>query len=625
MNSLIISALLTFGKKVYSAFQNSWIYAILNKIYSSISSSWHNSYIMNKIKGLGEKDAEKESFLYKIVHFPFWILEKIGEKAGKFLNDAYENSFILKSLISFLDNALSLNTRFYGLILLSFALSRQIIAFSASTKLIAVTVFGAVLLLLDFNITDFFSESKVIKFVLSAVGFSDISWDFYKKENVKKPIAFVLAILVGLAGGILSFKSFIFAVMPFMAIVGLILVLEYPIVGIFGSAFSAPFIPTMLLAGLTIYTSLCFSFYKIRQNDYKWNFGSVGTGLGFFLVFMLISSIFSFSRTKSVLVWGLYLIFVGYYFVITNAVKTEKQLYSIIKIFVLAGFFVSIYGIAQYIFGWNTSNAWIDEEMFENATMRAYSTMENPNVLGEYLLLLIPLSAFLMLKSSFKSLEKWFWTATLLTGTLCMIFTQSRGCWIGLFVSLVVFVTFYNGKLWGLLPLIFLALPFVLPQTMIDRFLSVGNLEDSSTSYRVFIWLGTLSMLYDFWLGGIGMGEGAFRTVYPFYSYSAIIAPHSHNLYLQLLVEGGIFALLIFLITIITYIKKTSMVFSENGKKSFKGLFSLICVSAVLGFLVQSMFDYTFYNYRMMSMFFMLIAFSDSAGNIKEVKEVEGN
>ena len=248
--------------------------------------------------------------------------------------------------------------------------------------------------------------------------------------------------------------------------------------------------------------------------------------------------------------------------------------------------------------------------------------MENPNVLGEYLLLAIPLSIFLVLNSGFKTLEKWFFMGTAAAGTLCMILTQSRGCWIGLFVTAVIFVTFYNGRLWGLLPFAILALPFILPQTMIDRFMSVGNLEDSSTSYRVFIWLGTISMLRDFWIGGIGMGEGAFRSVYPFYSYNSIIAPHSHNLYLQLLTEGGIGALIIFLIVIAVYLKKMSVTFSEKGKNSKDGIFALTSICAVLGFLVQSMFDYTFYNYRMMSMFFMVIALSCCLWNFKEVKDV---
>ena len=57
---------------------------------------------------------------------------------------------------------------------------------------------------------------------------------------------------------------------------------------------------------------------------------------------------------------------------------------------------------------------------------------------------------------------------------------------------------------------------FIIPQTIVDRIMSVGNMEDSSTSYRVYIWMGTLGMMKHYWLGGIGMGEAAFSQVLSF-------------------------------------------------------------------------------------------------------------
>ena len=625
MNSVIISAISGFGRKFCHYFKHSTIYRLVDKIHSATSKSWKNSVIIGKIKGLGSKDAEKKSLLYRIVHFPFSIFEKISKKHGEAIAASAKNSFVFKGIFSFLNSALSLNTKFYATLLVSAAIFRMIATFSVSYKLIALTVFGILTFFTNYNVTDFFAESKVVKFLLSLVGFSDISFEIYDKENVKKPLSIILAFIVGAISGILSVKSLFFAVLPFAALVGAALVLKYPVSGVFFSVFAAPFVPTMLLAALVVYTSLCFIFETLQKGDFKWHIESVGTGLGLFLILMLLSSIFSFNAKTSILVWGLYLIFVGFYFIIINAVTTRKQLYSIIRLFVIAGLLVSLYGVLQYVFGWNTSNAWIDEDMFEDATMRAYSTMENPNVLGEYLLFVIPLSVFLMLNKGAKWLEKFFWFATAAVCALCMIFTQSRGCWIGLFAAFAIFITFYNGKLWGLLPFAILALPFVLPQTMIDRFMSVGNLEDSSTSYRVFIWLGSLAMMKDFWIGGIGMGEGAFRMLYPFYSYNTVIAPHSHNLYLQFLVEGGICTLLIFVVTLIIYFKKTSMQFSKYGKESKDGVFALICVSAMAGFLIQSMFDYTFYNYRMMAMFFMIMALSVSMEKMKEADSIEGN
>ena len=304
----------------------------------------------------------------------------------------------------------------------------------------------------------------------------------------------------------------------------------------------------------------------------------------------------------------MYFVFMSFYFVVINTVNTKKQLYALLKIFVIAGAFVALYGVMQYVFGWNTSNAWIDETMFENDTMRVYSTLENPNVLGEYLLLVLPISAVFMCKFRVKEFSKWVYMGITALLFLCLILTQSRGCWLGFMLAAVIFVTFSNGKLWGLLPVALAIIPFIIPQTIVDRLMSIGNMDDSSTSYRVFIWFGTLAMLKHFWIGGIGMGEKAFNSVYPFYSYNAIIAPHSHNLFLQLITESGISALMIFLVTMVVFVVKMGIVYMRDKKTSFNSLAALAFISGLAGFLLQSMFDYTFYNYRVMAMFFMFMA-----------------
>ena len=167
-----------------------------------------------------------------------------------------------------------------------------------------------------------------------------------------------------------------------------------------------------------------------------------------------------------------------------------------------------------------------------------------------------------------------------------------------------------------------LILPFFLPETIIERIMSIGDMSDSSTSYRVYIWYGTVDMLRTYFVGGIGMGEGAFRTVYPFYSYDAIIAPHSHNLYLQFLVEAGIGALLLFIGLIIAFVKDCAKTCKKNIKDSYGYLTALALASGVAGFLLQSMFDYTFYNYRMMAMFIMYLSFGAVLKSLEEENEV---
>ena len=148
---------------------------------------------------------------------------------------------------------------------------------------------------------------------------------------------------------------------------------------------------------------------------------------------------------------------------------------------------------------------------------------------------------------------------------------------------------------------------FVLPATVIERFSSIGNLTDASTSYRVYIWMGTLSMLKDYWLCGIGPGTEAFNRVYPAYSYNSIVAPHSHNLFLQIVCDAGIAALLIFIIVLFVYFRTMCAALSREERWTSR-VFQIAFTSGVLGFLVQAMTDYSFYNYRVMFLFWSYLA-----------------
>ncbi len=619
MNSVIISSICAFFTGCWGLFRKSGIYALIDRIYTAFSYWWKDSCIMNFVK----KDTGirfGSSILYRIVRLPFAAAEAVGRVLGGRLDKQIELSIILNLVRDYMNNILALNTRFLG-VMLVFGAAVNIVT-ELSSAAIAVGVIGILLAAVNYNITDFLQESRLVGFCQSAVGFKGIDWKFYRSEAVAKTHTLILAALSGCVSGVLVSVSPIIASALPIGVAGMSVILCYPIVGVFAAVAAAPFVPTMILAGLCFLTFGAQLIKSLIEKDFKWRVDGIGTGLGLFLIFMLAASLFSFNVLKSVMVWGMYLIFVGFYFVIINTIKTKEQLYNLLKVFAVLGFLVSLYGILQYVFGWTTANAWIDEQMFEEATMRVYSTMENPNVLGEYLLLLIPVSAVFMLKKESEWLERCVYGGIFLTSALCMILTQSRGCWLGLILAVMIFVTFYNGKLWGLLPVVLLALPFIMPEAMIDRMMSVGNLEDSSTSYRVFIWRGSFEMLRDFWLGGIGMGEGAFRNVYPLYSFNGIVAPHSHNTYLQLWVEAGIIAPIIFVIIMAVLIKKLWHSYKNFGKGTSDSLVPLAIGSGVIGFLLQSMFDYTFYNYRMMAMFFMIVAIGSAFSHISKGAEI---
>ena len=126
--------------------------------------------------------------------------------------------------------------------------------------------------------------------------------------------------------------------------------------------------------------------------------------------------------------WAFSPVFVLSALAVENAVTSKRELNVLVLGMVAAGVIVSLYGFYQYIFGADGSAAWTDDDMFSSISTRVYSTLQNPNVLSEYLLLIIPLSAACLFTAK-GILKKGFFLCTTGIMCVCMILTFSRaGC-----------------------------------------------------------------------------------------------------------------------------------------------------------------------------------------------------
>lgn len=388
-----------------------------------------------------------------------------------------------------------------------------------------------------------------------------------------------------------------------------------PMIWLSLTVFLTPFLPTMVCIAMVIFTGLSL-FLKLMLNPgLKLKYFKANMWVLLFILVIAVSAVTSISLEESYKIALVMCAFAMSYFVIINTVETKKQLKFLLYLFVIAAALSAVFGIYQYIYGDVYSQAWLDSEMFEDIKMRVYSTFENPNVYGEYLILVIPIAVGLMWT------EKGFWKKLFLLGivgitTLAMVLTFSRGCWLGILFALALLAIMIDRRfiLLGIVAL--LAMPFVLPETIINRFMSIGDMSDSSTSYRVYIWMGTLAMLKDYWFCGVGLGETSYNTIYPLYSYNNIEAPHSHNLYLQFVSQFGIIGLITFLGMVYNFYKDTTIKMLKKKDILLAGI-----VAGMTGFFLEGMFDYTWYNYRVILIFWMVIAFGIVATKLEEKEE----
>lgn len=384
---------------------------------------------------------------------------------------------------------------------------------------------------------------------------------------------------------------------------------------------AAPVLPTMAVIGLAAVGYCALALALARDRERKLVYAPVNRFILLYAAIYLGATFTSVTPRGSLFHGVLMVFFILFALVVENNLTSWKQVEGLVFVMVLVGGGVALLGIGQYVFGVSGASAWLDSDMFDSISTRVYSTLQNPNVLAEYLLLIIPLGGAMLLSARDNRVRAVTFVCCGLM-CLCMVLTFSRGGWLGLLLAGGIFVVLLKPRLMLLLPFALIVLYFALPETVINRFVSIGDLQDGSTSYRVSIWMGTLAMLKDYWLCGVGPGTAAFNLVYPAYSYNTATAQHGHNLYLQILCDGGVCAFVVFVAVIFVFCRMICGALSRS--KSWRSRYYLAAaISGVGGFLVQSMTDYTFYNYRVALLFWMILGLGAVFARLSE-EEAQG-
>lgn len=377
----------------------------------------------------------------------------------------------------------------------------------------------------------------------------------------------------------------------------------------------APLLETMQILALVMATILSFLLKILLEENFKFRYTPINIWVVCFVIIYALSAINSFSVATSLKIALLIISFILFYFVIINSIENEKQLENMVKILVAVGLIVAIYGIYQYLFdGGFDSSLYVDKEKFEDIGARVSGTFDNPNVMGEYLLLIIPLAMTYFFKSN-KLIKKVLACFITFIIIISLFLTYSRGCYLGLIACFGIFFILVNFKFIILFIAGILALPFVLPSSVMNRFLSIGDTKESSTSYRISIWKGAFDMIKDFWYRPIGQGAKAFNNIYPFYAYSGVAAEHSHNLFLQLIIETGIVGIASFIVIIFKFYQALGHGLKISKDKNLSILI-IAFISGMTGFLIQSLFDNTWYNNKMILIFWIFIALAMVTKNL---------
>lgn len=377
--------------------------------------------------------------------------------------------------------------------------------------------------------------------------------------------------------------------------------------GLFLLAFALPFVTNEMLLLLAGLIGVSFAVHSVLKGRLKLLPLPVEPALVIYLLTAVLATLGSATLKGSLRDLAMYAFSFLAFFVLINQIKTKKELKTFLMIALLSGLLVALFGIYQYLTGAPMEEGWIDPVRGSEITVRVYSFFGNPNVLAEYLLMLIPFAAALFFTAK-KPQAKLFYLVTACILALCLLLTFSRGGLLGLLVAAVFFILLKDRKLIILLLIAALIGAAAMPDVFLQRFSSIGDPQDTSTAYRLTVWKETLGMVKDYPLTGVGLGYQAFQKMYPYYMLDRTKRPfHSHNAYLQITAEMGIIGLLAFL-WLLAGIFKRGMKALGTSRDKFLSHTVMAALSALLGILTQGIAEVIIYMPKITMLFWLTAA-----------------
>lgn len=281
--------------------------------------------------------------------------------------------------------------------------------------------------------------------------------------------------------------------------------------------------------------------------------------------------------------------------------------------------FTFLNGIFQSIFNFDILRR---HEINANDHLRRIScSFIHPNDFASYIIFVLPLT-FCFFCRGIKSKQRYFLSLTCILGFYCLFKTYSRAAWLGFLIALIAYFFFYKKKMLIALPAFIILSIIIFPQEWI-RIKNLFAFEHNTVWERTQLWKGTWEMVkvHPFF----GFGVNTFSRY--FLEYKPIEYPdmrYTHNSYLQMWSEIGIFGLLAFLAIIFTVLRAALRNMRKKIRCGFEGFIFLGIVAGCIAFLIQSGLDTNLFSLVLTTLFWVMTAYIVSLNRFVEKEIVLG-
>lgn len=268
----------------------------------------------------------------------------------------------------------------------------------------------------------------------------------------------------------------------------------------------------------------------------------------------------------------------------------------------------SLYAVYQRIQGVEINKSFVDLDVNAGMPGRVESFFDNPNTFAQMLILLLPIVLGLMLCAK-RPVFKVIAAGIFAVGAGALGMTYSRASWVGIAAAMVVAVFLWKPKLIPLFIAGCLLIIPLLPNSILNRILTITNTGDSSTTGRIPLFQAALATIRKSPVTGAGLGTAAVQQFIKDNNLYHAKAPfvHAHDIYLQVWIEAGLLGVVSFVGAMLLNIKNAARTVRHCRNSAARTL-TCAAASSLCGIMVCGLADYPWNYPRVMSICWFVFA-----------------
>jgi O-antigen ligase len=326
-----------------------------------------------------------------------------------------------------------------------------------------------------------------------------------------------------------------------------------------------------------------------------------------FLLMNLISpypsiQLLGYRATAEYLVW---------FFLITRLLRDDEDFMELYVVLVASATLIALHGIYQYIVKVPMPSNWVAHAETAVRT-RVYSVFGSPNIMGDFMVIFVPMSAALAYYWKDTRLKLLAWLCAALMCAACL-FTMSRGAWVGMAAAIFLFIILVDGRLLWLVLAGGIVLSFVPFVTTRIGFLFTDEFVSANTNGgRAGRWANGLHYL-ETSNPALGFGLGMFGGAVAMQNQvlDGVDYFYMDNYYLKILVEMGYVGLCSFVLMVLGFLAnglralyRTKQNFKNKLDRFYPLCAGMFC--GLVGVLVHCFFENIFEEPYMMVYFWSI-------------------